>query len=387
MTDYPKLLTEESVAELISNQRSPCLSIYQATHRRHPENQQDPIRFRNLMRELEASLLQTYSADETRRSLDPFDSLARDEAFWRHTLDGLAVLGGPNLFRVFRLQRPVPEMAIVADSFHTKPLRRQLQSLDRFQVLGLSLSQVQLFEGNRDAFDEIELAPGVPRTITEALGDELTEPHSTVASYGGLGQGTVSMHHGHGGRKDLAEFDAERFFRVLDRAVIEHNSHQSGLPLLLAALPEHHHLFRQVSHNPFLIAEGLNINPAVLPITELRRLAWEVVEPQYAARLAALVDDFALAESRGLGSADPANVAQAAVGGRVATLLIESGRKIARKLDSLTGTIEAADLTDPHVDDLLDDLGELVERLGGRVMVLPTDLMPGRTGLAATYRY
>jgi len=387
MTDYPKLLTEESVAELISNQRSPCLSIYQATHRRHPENQQDPIRFRNLMRELEASLLQTYSADETRRSLDPFDSLARDEAFWRHTLDGLAVLGGPNLFRVFRLQRPVPEMAIVADSFHTKPLRRQLQSLDRFQVLGLSLSQVQLFEGNRDAFDEIELAPGVPRTITEALGDELTEPHSTVASYGGLGQGTVSMHHGHGGRKDLAEFDAERFFRVIDRAVIEHHSHQSGLPLLLAALPEHHHLFRQVSHNPFLIAEGLNINPAVLPITELRRLAWEVVEPQYAARLAALVDDFALAESRGLGSADPANVAQAAVGGRVATLLIESGRKIALKLDSLTGTIEAADLTDPHVDDLLDDLGELVERLGGRVMVLPTDLMPGRTGLAATYRY
>ena len=25
----------------------------------------------------------------------------------------------------------------------------------------------------------------VPRTITEALGEELTEPHQTVASYGG----------------------------------------------------------------------------------------------------------------------------------------------------------------------------------------------------------
>ncbi len=289
MTDDRKLLTKESLAELISNQRPPCLSIYQATHRHHPENQQDPIRFRNLMRQLEASLLQTYPADQTRRFLEPFDSLARDDAFWSHTLDGLAVLGGPNLFRVFRLQRPVPELAVVADSFHTKPLRRQLQSLDRFQVLGLSLSKVQLFEGNRDAFDEIELAPGVPRTITEALGEELTEPHSTAASYGGVGQGTVSMHHGHGGRKDQAEIDAERFFRVLDRAVLEHHSHKSGLPLLLAALPEHHSLFRRVSHNPFLIAEGLNINPAVLPIAELRRLAWEVVEPEYAARLAAMV--------------------------------------------------------------------------------------------------
>jgi hypothetical protein len=28
--------------------------------------------------------------------------------------------------------------------------------------------------------DEIEPAQGVPRTITEALGEELTEPHQTV---------------------------------------------------------------------------------------------------------------------------------------------------------------------------------------------------------------
>ncbi len=53
----------------------------------------------------------------------------------------------------------------------------------------------------------------------------------------------------------------------------------------------------------------------------------------------------------------------------------------------MTGRLDPADLTDPRADDLLDDLGELVEGMGGRVMVLPPDLMPGRTGLAATYRY
>jgi len=387
MTQKRTLLTIESLAELASVHQPPCLTLYQPTHRHGPENQQDPIRFRNLLKELETALRQKYPAVETRLLVEPFEELARDHAFWNHTLDGLAVLGGTSLFRVFRLQRPVAELAIVADSFHTKPLRRFLQSVGRYQVLGLSLQKIQLFEGNRDTLDKIDPAPEVPRTITEALGAELTESHETVASYGGVGAASTPMHHGHGGKKDEADIDAERFFRAIDRAVLEHHSRPSGLPLMLAALPEHHHLFHQVSHNPFLMAEGLTINPDVLPIDELRERAWQVVEPQYQARLATLADEFAVAKSKGLGSDDLAQVAQAAAAGRVATLLIEADRQIAGRLDNSTGQVEVADLSHPQVDDLLDDLGELVGRMGGRTLVIPAEQMPGQTGLAAIYRY
>jgi len=387
MTHKMSLLTIESLAKLASIHQPPCLSLYQPTHRSYPENRQDPIRFRNLVKEMEASLRQKYPDAESQLLLEPFEALSHDDDFWNHTLDGLAVLGGPALFRVFELQRPVAELAVVADSFHTKPLRRFLQSADRYQVLGLSLHEIKLFQGNRDALDEVDLAPGVPRTITEALGEELTEPHQTVASYGGVGGESTPMHHGHGGKQDEADIDAERFFRAIDRAVLEHHSRPSGLPLILAALPEHHHLFHQVSHNPFLMAEGLTINPDALPIDELRERAWQVVEPQYQERLAALADEFAVAKSNGLGSDDLAQVAHATAAGRVATLLIESDRQIGGRLDGATGQIEVADLSHPQVDDLLDDLGELVGKMGGRVLVIPAERMPGRTGLAATYRY
>lgn len=387
MTQKRTLLTIESLAELASGHQTPCLSLYQPTHRHGPENQQDPIRFRHLVKELETSLRQKYPAVETPLLVEPFEELARDHTFWNHTLDGLAVLGGPSLFRVFQLQRPVVELAVVADSFHTKPLRRFLQSVGRYQVLGLSLQKIQLFEGNRYTLDEIDPAPEVPRTITEALGAELTEPHQTVASYGGVGGDSTPMHHSHGGKKDDADVDAERFFRAVDHAVIEHHSQPSGLPLILAALPEHHHLFHRVSHNRFLMAEGLTINPDVLPVDELRERAWQVVEPQYQARLAALADEFAVAKSNGLGSDDLPQVAQAAAAGRVATLLIEADRRITGRLDGSTGRVEVADLSHPQVDDLLDDLCELVGKMGGRVMVMPAEQMPGRTGLAATYRY
>ena len=195
------------------------------------------------------------------------------------------------------------------------------------------------------------------------------------------------MRHGHGGKNDDADIDADRFFRAVDRAVLEHHSRPSGLPLILAALPEHHHRFHQVSHNPFLAAQAITINPDVLTIDELRRCAWQVVEPQYQARVANLTEEFEHARSKQLGSDDLTQAAAAAVNGRVGTLLVEADRQLAGRLDSATGRIEAADLGDPQVDDLLDDLGELVEKKGGQVVVVPADRMPGRTGLAAIYRY
>ena len=74
MTQKTTLLTIESLAELASVHQPPCLSLYQPTHRRHPENQQDPIRFRNLVKELETSLRQKYPAVEARLLLEPFRS-------------------------------------------------------------------------------------------------------------------------------------------------------------------------------------------------------------------------------------------------------------------------------------------------------------------------
>jgi hypothetical protein len=144
MTQKETLLTIQSLAELSSVRQQPSLSLYQPTHRHRPENQQDPIRFRNLVKKLETSLRQKYPAVETRLLLKPFEALANDHDFWTYTMDGLAVLGGPNLFRVFQLQRPVAELAVVAGSFHTKPLQRFLQSVGRYQVLGLSLSKIRL---------------------------------------------------------------------------------------------------------------------------------------------------------------------------------------------------------------------------------------------------
>ena len=370
------------------NCHPPCLSLYQPTHRYAPGNQQDPIRFGNLVRELEESLLQQYSKDEIHQILEPFQALAKNHDFWNHSLDGLAVLAARGMFRVYKLQRPVDELAVVADSFHIKPLLRILQSADRYQILGLSRKQIKLFEGNRDALDEIEPAQGVPRTMIDALGEELTVPSQTVASYGGVGVGHSPIHHGHGGGEPEVDIDAERFFRAVDRAVMEQHSQPSGLPLILAALPEHHHMFHSVSHNPFLTRESVDSHPdALSSITELRQRAWQLMQPHYLARLDALVEEFGNAKADDLGDDDLAHVAKAVVGGRVSKLLIEACREVPGRINTETGNIEMSKLNNPKVNDILDDLGRLTLVMHGQVVVVPSERMPTKSGIAAIYRY
>jgi hypothetical protein len=383
-----ELLTKELMQELLAADQEPCLSIYLPTHRKHPENLQDTIRFKNLLKQLEVSLARKYSNGEVKKHIEPFEALAGDNDTWNHTFDGLAVFSSTGLFKVVGVHKSFEELAMVADSFHTKPLMQYLQSADRYHVLGLSFHDIRLFEGNRHSLAEIELLPDIPRTITDALGDDLTDKHSTVSSYGGTGGESTSMHHGHGGRNEEMEKDAERFFRVVANNIYERYSKPTGLPLILATLPEHHSLFERVSKNPLLLSKSIAVNPTSVSTDKLVKLAWEIMEPEYNLKLDNFVSSFEQARANGKGSDDYKEVAVAAVEGRVDTLIVEADRIIPVRITNLvTGNTQKKDLINPKVDDLLDDMGALVMKMGGQVMVLPAGKMPSETGLAAIFRY
>ncbi len=376
--DYP--------AVLLAEREAPCLSLYQPTHRQHPDNAQDPLRYRNLVKQLAASLREKYPTRDISALLQPFEALADDRDFWNHTGDGLAVLGAPDFFRVYRLQRPVAELAVVADSFHNKPLMRIVQSADRYQILGLSRHAFRVFEGNRDAMDELPPINGVPQTADEWLGKDSDDREGAHRAYGPEG-GTAVTRHGTDVKQDADDRDTEQFFRAVDAAVLQHCSQPSGQPLILAALPQHHALFRSVSTNPSLMDEAIDVHPDAMSLDALRERAWQVVQPHYLQRLAGLVESFSTAAANGRGADGLRAIAEAAVAGRVETLLIEAERLFPGRIDATSGAITTANLAHPDVDDVIDDLGEIVLRKRGEVIVVPAGRMPTNTGVAAIYRF
>ena len=334
------LLTHEMMPELLSVNEGTCISLYMPTHRNHPDNLADVILYKNLLKDLEQSLLQKYNDAEATVLLEPFVNLGEDREFWNHTLE-------------------------------------------RYNVLGLSLHDFQMFEGNRHSLTELVIPSNIPKNIAEALGDVITDRDYAVASYGNIG----NMHQGHGGKTEEMDLDAERFFRYVAQTINDNYSSLSGLPLILAALPEHHSLFHKVSNNLNLLSSSIDVNPNSVEEDELVKNAWEIMEPYYNEVIEKACDNFQQAKGNNLGSDDINQVAAAAAEGKVETLLIESDRQIAGKIKGDAGTIEKGNLDNPEIDDLLDDLGELVTKMGGKVMVIPQAKMPTETGVAGVYRY
>ncbi|MFO0851457.1 MAG: hypothetical protein U0871_23300 [Gemmataceae bacterium] len=273
------------------------------------------------------------------------------------------MFAAPVFFETFWLPRPVDALAVVADSFHLKPLLRVTQSADRFHVLLLTKTSARLFEGNRYELHRVD-RPGELPEYRAAVG---TDPAQSDR-----------MH---------PDRNVEQFFRAVDAAVLDRYSHRDGLPVVLAAIPDNASEFRKLSKNPHLVEEGVIKDPGTMALPDLRAAAWEVIQPRYTARLAGLTDKFRGALAHGLAAADPKEVGPAIVMNRVGTLLVDADRLLPGTVDPATGAVTPAPADAPGVDDLLDDLAELTLKTGGEVVVVPADRMPTQTGLAAVYRF
>jgi hypothetical protein len=217
-------ITNHALSGLLVAQSPPCVSVYLPRQRSYPDSQQDSRHYRNLLDRAEESLRRKYPAAQVQPLLARLRHLTDDAAFWTQRRDGLAVLASPATLDVFDLPRPVPERVIVADSFHVKPLLRIVQSAGRFHVLCLQREAMRLYEGNRDGLDPIA-PPGVPRTIVEALGEDIVVQRKEQ-TFPGKSRGEShpaprgpNAPPGHAATRDDAKLDTERFFRAVDRAV------------------------------------------------------------------------------------------------------------------------------------------------------------------------
>jgi len=374
----------DDLQALLSKHDPPCVSVYQHTHRAHPEMEQDPIRYRNLLKDVERMLKQKYPARQTEQLMSQLASLDC-RPFWQHQRDGLAVFASPDYFAYHCVSMPMPDLAVVANDFHTKPLLKLLQANRHYYVLALSQNRVTLFDASRDHFDQVDLRR-VPKSLREALGVETRQDQVDLrGSFSTVGGSPVF--HAHGlGQTDRAD-DLRRFFRAVDRALWEYLK-DGAAPLVLATQPHYHALFREVSRNPRLLDKAVVCDAERISPEELQARTWQLVEPELQTRLDQAIEAYRAARSHKRGDDDLHEVAQAAAQGRIRQLLVEEGRQIWGQLDRASGAITpGAPHKNPDDADLLDQIAELVLAKGGEVFVVPKDKMPTTTGLAATYRY
>lgn len=378
-------IVNEFPHDILFEEEDPFISLYLPTNRHSPENKQDPIVYKNLLKTVAASLAQKYPSKGIDTIMSPLYHIEDDRELWNNTLSGLAVLCSANRCVVYRLHDTVEPLAIVADNFHTKPLIKAFQSIGQYQLLGLNSNEFDLFQGNQHGIEKLLMEPGTPRDIEAVLGDQLTDSYLTQGSFNGVGRSP--MYHGHGGAKPETDKDTEKFFRYVDRFVAEKYSKPFKLPLILVALKEHHPTFAKVSSNPYLLKEGIKGEYTSFSLEQLREKTWEILEPLYLAKTQDYLKRFEQAKAGDIGSDSLAVIGKAIFENRVATLFIDVDKIIPGRVSLQTGKIFDRSIDNPDVGDVLDELAQLALKAKSEVVVLPPEIMPSKTGIAAIFRF
>ncbi|MEV6114501.1 chemotaxis protein [Streptomyces sp. NPDC052109] len=144
-------LSPATLAELRRPRPYPAVSVLTPTHRREPQNGQDPVRLRNVVTEARRRLESDPAVTRERRN-DVVAQLDRAlaEVDLAHAEDGLVIFAAPGEHQVWSLARPVPERVVLSDTFLTRNLVAAQAAERPFWVLSVSADRVTLWSGGED---------------------------------------------------------------------------------------------------------------------------------------------------------------------------------------------------------------------------------------------
>jgi hypothetical protein len=380
------VFTRAELGEIAGKYEGPCVSIFMPTHRAGKQIGQDPIRFKNLLREAEERLTDVgLRSPAIKILLEPAQELLRDSSFWRHQSNCLAVFLAESFFRFYRLPCYSEELVVITNRFHVKPLLPLLRGDGRFYVLALSQNEVRLLEGTRHSVSEVNLED-IPENIAEALRYDDPEKQLQLHSiaFGGKGE-RAAIFHGHGGVED-AKDNIERFLRQIDKGLCELLKHEKAA-LVLAGVDYLLHIYREVSAYPHLIDEGVEGNPEGLSPEELHKQAWPIVKPYFEKEPREAAARYRQLAGTGRTSIDLGEIVPAAYHGKVELLFVDVGVQRWGAFDAETNTVHLRQKQDPGSEDLLDFAAVQTLLNGGNVYAVNVEEISDNTPLAAVFRY
>jgi len=381
------LFSNETLKKLMQKQKGICVSIFMPAHRTPTERQQNQIRFKNLLREAEETLItMKFPQKQISDFLEPAHNLFGEVLFWGNQSEGLALFLSQDVFSPYRLPINFSEMVVVTDRFHIKPVLPLLSCDGRFYILAISQNEVRLFQCTRHSVDEVALKE-IPRNLAEALKHD--DPEKQLQFHTGTpgGRGKRSaVFHGHGVGIDNSKDNILRYFRQIDKG-LHGLIGDDGFPLVLAGVDYLFPIYREVSTYSNLLDQGVEGNPETKSAKELHKNAWKIVKPLFQQERSKAADRYRQFAGSGLASNNIKEIVPASYYGRVELLFVAIGVQEWGSFDSNSNEVRFHHRKEPGNEDLLDFAAIQTFLNGGTVYAVTPDAVPDEPPLAALLRY
>ncbi|BFV56087.1 hypothetical protein KCMC57_up11910 [Kitasatospora sp. CMC57] len=369
-------LTPEALRELRAPRPYPAVSLTLPTHRREPDNTQDPVRLRNMLAEAERRIdADPDIARQARIDLKSRLAKAAAEVDLRHAEDGLVLFATTGEHQVWTLPREVPERVVLSDSYLTRNLVAAKAQFRPYWVLAV-------------AADRVTLWSGVGESLTEHEGDgfpaEPEELHWDAERQERVGDRPSTFR----------DEETKRFLRTVDTALGELLL-RDPRPLHLVGLPQAVGLLEEVGSATKgavgrVLSGGLVNGPDRLLREELRPARAAYAE-QEARRAVGLLDE---ARGRKTFAAGLDEVWEAAREGRVSLVAVEEHyQQTVRLTEGHLAAVGAEAVAEPGSwergvrEDIVDELVEAALDQGADVVFLPDGTLTDHDRIAAVLRY
>lgn len=386
------IITIQDVVDLINREEGTFISIYLPTFRSGVDIRQNPIRFKQLLREAEANLYDMeWRKEEVETFLKPARELVADIKFWQNQGDGLALFIYENGIRYFRVPFEFKESVIISNKIYIKPLLPLFSGNGQFNILALSKNAVRFLRCTRQNVVEMELEGSPSSMFDMQVDDDYENPDTRTALRLASNALVYNKATQSQNIEDVYEKnELTRYFRGIDEALLNfHEGEGEKIPLVLAGVEYLIPIYREKSNYPNIVKDFIRGNPEKLSIEDLHKKAWEIVEPIFMEDKKTAEDKYTQYSGQRnklyLNSLD--KIIPAAYNGQVEALFIDRDTNEWGRFNHQKNKIEVKEEGSNGAEDLIEYVSVLTLSRGGKVFALDNEVIPNEETVAAVLRY
>ena len=340
---------------ILADVTAPVVSLYIPVHHTEREERRDiwdRDMFKDLMKDAERTLAETYDKDAYKGIVEKADYLLAhpDMPLWLHAGEGLGFLMNNDDIYVYNLFFAPEPMVAAGDTYFVKPLLRNFQYGTEYYVLEL---------------DYISL------------------------------EGHMGQYHDHQSRNEVKKDDALPWFRYVNKAVNDYLVRDDTTPIILCCDEEYETAFRKLSTLRHLLPVGIKKDPAGLDGKALLEESLAVMDGIRDANIKETAEKFGADAAHGKASDDFDAIGMALAERRVGALFLVKGKILPGGFDINTGTVtfdgDPNPVDDGYIDpaapDMTDAFAQAALAQDAHIYIVEQDQMPTDQPVAALFRY
>jgi len=285
-----KLATESSI---------PCVSISLNTHRTHPENAQDSVLLKNLLKEAESRVIAEFGKRDVSSLLEKIDAVS-GEIDPNYHLNSLHIFLSNDTQEVIKSELSVNENSVhISETFALRPIIKDFVRTEEYAILLLSQGGSNLYQVSNDT------------VVSEIENDDFPFPEMSSTLIGSENRSDPK----------LIDNIVREYLNLVDKAIMKYH-HLTGLNCVVICTEDNYSRLMQVADKPTVYCGYGPVDYKKIATHHLSQQGWNIIKELQRKRRTEAINEMIEAQGQGKVLSDLQEIYAAAAEGRGELLIV-----------------------------------------------------------------